>query len=202
TIEEARADLFALYYIADPKLVELGLLPNDSAYKAEFYSYIMNGLLTQLIRIQPGKDIEEAHMRNRSLIAHWCYEKGKADNVIEMKQKDGKTYVLVNDYEKLRTLFGKLLSEIQTITSTGDFSAARTLVENYGVKVNLQLHNEALARYEKLNLKPYKGFVNPVLTAKTDKTGKIVAVEVTYKESYVEQQLRYSKDYSFLPIFN
>jgi dipeptidyl-peptidase-3 len=202
TIEEARADLFALYYIADKKMVELGLLPNDSAYMTEFYTYIMNGLMTQLTRIKPGKDIEEAHMRNRSLIAHWCYEKGKAENVIEFKQRDGKTYVAVNDYPKLRTLFGNLLKEIQTITSTGDFSAARDLVETYGVKVDKDLHNEVLARYEKLKLAPYKGFVNPVLAAKTDKNGKITAIEVSYSENYVEQQLRYSKEYSFLPVMN
>jgi dipeptidyl-peptidase-3 len=202
TIEEARADLFALYYIADKKMVELGLLPNDTAYMTEYYTYVMNGLMTQLTRIKPGKDIEESHMRNRSLIAHWCYENGKAENVIEIKQKDGKTYIVVNDYAKLRVLFGSLLKEIQTITSTGNFAAARDLVEKYGVKVDKTLHEEILARYEKLKLAPYKGFVNPVLTAKTDKKGNITAIEVSYNENYVEQQLRYSKEYSFLPVNN
>ncbi|MCL1868190.1 MAG: dipeptidyl peptidase 3 [Paludibacter sp.] len=198
TIEEARADLFALYYIADPKMIELNLLPNDSAFKAEYYTYIMNGLMTQLTRILPDKNIEEAHMRNRSLIAHWVYERGKAENVVEFKQKDGKTYVVINDYAKLRTLFGELLNQIQTITSTGDFEAARSLVEQYGVKVDKTLHAQVLERYKKLNLAPYKGFVNPVFTAKTDKNGNITDVTISYTENYVEQQLRYSKQYSFL----
>ncbi|MDR1652259.1 MAG: dipeptidyl peptidase 3 [Prevotellaceae bacterium] len=202
TIEEARADLFALYYIADPKMVELGLLPNDSAYMTEFYTYIMNGLMTQLTRIKPGKDIEEAHMRNRALIAHWCYEQGKAENIIEFKEKDGKTYVVVNDYDKLRTLFGHLLKEVQTITSTGNFAAARSLVETYGVKVNQTLLNQVIERYATLKIKPYKGFVNPVYTAKTDKNGKIIDIEVAYTENYTEQQLRYSKEYGFLPVNN
>ncbi|MDR2824806.1 MAG: dipeptidyl peptidase 3, partial [Prevotellaceae bacterium] len=202
TIEEARADLFALYYIADPKMVELGLLPNDSAYMTEFYTYITNGLMTQLTRIKTGKDIEEAHMRNRSLIAHWCYEKGKAENVIEFKEKDGKTCVVVNDYTKLRKLFGDLLKEIQTIVSTGNYTAARELVEKYGVKVDKKLHSEILARYEKLKVKPYKGFVNPVYTAKTNKSGKITAIEIAYGENYIEQQLRYSKEFGVLPVNN
>ncbi|GHV45373.1 dihydrofolate reductase [Bacteroidia bacterium] len=202
TIEEARADLFALYYIADPKMVELGLLPNDSAYMTEFYTYIMNGLMTQLTRIKPGKDIEEAHMRNRSLIAHWCYEHGKAENVIEFKEKEGKTYVAVNDYAKLRTLFGSLLKEIQTITSTGNFTAARELVEKYGVKVDQNLLSQVLERYATLKVKPYKGFVNPVYTAKTDKQGKIVDIQISYNENYIEQQLRYSKEYGVLPVKN
>ena len=162
TIEEARADLFGLYYMGDPKMTELGLLPDKDAYKAEYYSYIMNGLMTQLTRIQPGKDIEEAHMRNRQLIASWAFEKGKADKVIEMVTRDGETFVVVNDYEKLRTLFGQLLAEIQRIKSTGDFEGGKTLVETYGVKVAPTLHTEVLARYKKLNLAPYRGFVNPV----------------------------------------
>jgi len=197
-IEEARADLFALYYIGDPKMLELNLLPNDSAYKAEYYTYMMNGLMTQLTRIKLGNNIEQAHMRNRALIANWVYEHGKAENVVEFKEKDGKTYVVVNDYVKLRALFGKLLNQIQTITSTGNFQAARSLVEQYGVKIDKTLHAQVLERFEKLNLAPYKGFVNPVYTAKTDKNGNITDVTVSYTENYVEQQLRYSKQYSFL----
>lgn len=198
TIEEARADLFALYYIADPKMLELKLLPNDSAYKAEYYTYMMNGLMTQLTRILPDNNIEEAHMRNRALIANWVYERGKAENVVEFKQKDGKTYVVVNDYAKLRTFFGELLNQIQTITSTGNYQVARLLVEQYGVKVDKTLHVQILERYKQLNLAPYKGFVNPVFTAKTDKEGNITNVTISYTENYVEQQLRYSKQYSFL----
>lgn len=202
TIEEARADLFGLYYMADPKMVELGLLPDNEAYKAEYYSYIMNGLMTQLTRIQPGKNIEEAHMRNRQLIAAWVFEKGKADNVIEMKKRDGKTFVVVNNYEKLRTLFGQLLSEIQRIKSTGDFAGAQRLVESYGVKVDPALHAEVLERYKKLNLAPYKGFVNPVYTLVKDNNGNITNVTISYDENYVDQNLRYSKEFSGLPTFN
>ncbi len=202
TIEEARADLFGLYYVADPKLVELGLTPDNEAYKAEYYSFLMNGLMTQLVRIAPGNNIEEAHMRNRQLIAHWVYEKGAAENVVELLRKDGKTYVVVHDYTKLRALFGQLLSEIQRIKSTGDFDAARSLVEIYAVKVDPVLHAEVLARYQQLNLSPYKGFVNPVYTLVKDKKGKIIDVAVDYSEGYAEQMLRYSKDYSTLPTVN
>ena len=202
TIEEARADLFGLYYVADPKLVELGLLPDADAYKAQFYTYLMNGLMTQLVRIEPGNQIEEAHMRNRAFIARWVYEKGAADKVVELKQKDGKTYVVVNDYAKLRTLFGDLLAEIQRIKSTGDFEAARQLVEAYAVKVDPTLHAEVLERYKKLNLAPYKGFVNPKYEAVTDADGTITDIKVSYNEGYAEQMLRYSKDYSPLPSIN
>ena len=202
TIEEARADLFGLYYVADPKLVELGLTPNEDAYKAEYYTYLMNGLMTQLVRIEPGNNVEEAHMRNRQLIARWVFEKGAADKVVELVKKDGKTYVVVNDYEKLRALFGKLLSEIQRIKSTGDYQGAHDLVENYAVKVDPVLHAEVLERYKKLNLAPYKGFVNPKYEAVVDAAGKITDVKVTYDEGYAEQMLRYSKDYSNLPSIN
>ena len=202
TIEEARADLFGLYYVADPKLVELGLTPNADAYKAEYYTYLMNGLMTQLVRIEPGNNVEEAHMRNRQLIARWVFEKGVADKVVELVKKDGKTYVVVNDYEKLRALFGELLSEIQRIKSTGDYQGAHDLVENYAVKVDPALHAEVLERYKKLNLAPYKGFVNPKYEAVVDAAGKITDVKVTYDEGYAEQMLRYSKDYSNLPSIN
>ena len=202
TIEEARADLFGLYYVADPKLVELGLLPDGEAYKAQYYTYLMNGLMTQLVRIEPGNQIEEAHMRNRSLIAHWVYEKGKADNVVELVKKDGKTYVKVNDYERVRGLFGELLAEVQRIKSTSDLEAARHLVEDYGVKVDPTLHAEVLERYKKLNLAPYKGFVNPQYKAETDTQGNIVDVKVSYSEGYAEQMLRYSRDYATLPSRN
>lgn len=202
TIEEARADLFGLYYVADPKLVELGLLPDTTAYHAQYYTYLMNGLMTQLVRIEPGNQVEEAHMRNRQLIARWVYEKGAADKVVELVKRDGKTYVQVNDYGKLRGLFGQLLAEIQRVKSTGDFAAARNLVENYGVKVDPVLHQEVLERYKKLNLAPYKGFVNPVYTAVTDVDGHITDVTVSYDEDYVEQMLRYSRDYATLPVRN
>ena len=202
TIEEARADLFGLYYVADPKLVELGLTPNADAYKAEYYTYLMNGLMTQLVRIEPGNNVEEAHMRNRQLIARWVFEKGAADKVVELVKKDGKTYVVVNDYEKLRELFGELLSEIQRIKSTGDYQGAHDLVESYAVKVDPALHAEVLERYKKLNLAPYKGFVNPKYEAVVDAAGKITDVKVTYDEGYAEQMLRYSKDYSNLPSIN
>ncbi|MGN0309039.1 MAG: dihydrofolate reductase [Bacteroides sp.] len=202
TIEEARADLFGLYYVADPKLVELGLTPNDEAYKAEYYTYLMNGLMTQLVRIEPGNQVEEAHMRNRQLIARWVYEHGQADKVVEMVQREGKTYVVVNDYARLRTLFGELLAEVQRIKSTGDLAAARNLVETYAVKVDPTLHAEVLARYKKLNLAPYKGFVNPRYEVVTDAQGKITDVKVSYDEGYAEQMLRYSRDYSTLPFVN
>lgn len=198
TIEETRADLFGLYYVADPKLVELGLTPNMDAYKAEYYSFLMNGLMTQLVRIEPGNNIEESHMRNRQLIARWVYEKGAADKVVELVKKNNKTYVVINDYQKLRTLFGELLRQIQKIKSTGDFEAARTIVERYAVKVDPVLHKEVLERYQKLNLSPYKGFVNPVYEPVTDNNGNITDIKVTYTEGYEEQMLRYSKDYSLL----
>ena len=202
TIEEARADLFGLYYLPDAKMRELGLTPHDDAYKAEYYSFMMNGLMTQLVRIELGNNVEEAHMRNRQLIAKWVFEKGAADQVVELVKKDGKTYVKVNDYEKLRNLFGQLLSEIQRIKSEGDFEAARQLVENYAVKVDPELHKEVLARYEKLNLAPYKGFVNPIYVAETDAEGNITDVKISYGEGYAEQMLRYSKDYANLPYIN
>ena len=202
TIEEARADLFGLYYLPDAKMRELGLTPHDDAYKAEYYSFMMNGLMTQLVRIELGNNVEEALMRNRQLIAKWVFEKVAADQVVELVKKDGKTYVKVNDYEKLRNLFGQLLSEIQRIKSEGDFEAARQLVENYAVKVDPELHKEVLARYEKLNLAPYKGFVNPVYVAETDAEGNITDVKISYGEGYAEQMLRYSKDYANLPYIN
>ena len=202
TIEEARADLFGLYYMGDDKMLELGLLPDKEAYKAEYYQFVMNGLMTQLTRIQPGKNIEESHMRNRQLIAAWVFEKGKAENVIELKVREGETFVVVNDYEKVRTLFGQLLAEIQRIRSTGDFDAAKKIVEAYAVKVNPVLHTEVLARYKKLNLAPYRGFVNPVYELVKDASGKIVDVKVRYTENYVDQHLRYSKKYSSLPSIN
>ena len=202
TIEEARADLFGLYYVADAKLLELGLLPDADAYKAQYYTYMMNGLMTQLVRIEPGKDIEEAHMRNRQLIARWAYEQGKADKVVELVKKDGKTYVKINDYGKLRALFGQLLAEVQRVKSTGDYAAARQLVETYAVKVDPALHAEVLERYKRLNLAPYKGFVNPRYEAVKDAGGNITDVKVSYSEGYAEQMLRYSRDYSNLPSVN
>ncbi len=198
TLEETRADLFALYYLADPKLIELGLLDDPDAYKAEYYKYILNGLMTQLMRIEPGKDVEEAHMRNRQLIAKWVYENGKADNVIELVERDGKTFVKINDYGKLRSLFGKLLAEVQRIKSEGDYQAGARLVETYGVKVDPKLHKEVLDRYATLNIAPYKGFVNPVYTPVTDKDGNITDVKISYEEGYLPQVLRYSKQYRTL----
>lgn len=197
TIEETRADLFALYYLADPKLIEIGLLDNPDAYKAEYYKYILNGLMTQLMRIEPGKDVEEAHMRNRKLIAEWVYEHGKADNVIELVKRDGKTYVKINDFEALRGLFGQLLAEIQRITSEGDYNAARDLVETYAVKVDPAIHREVLDRYATLSIAPYKGFVNPVYTPVVE-NGEITDIKVSYDEDYIPQMLRYGKDYSGL----
>lgn len=198
TIEEARADLFGLYYLPDAKMVELGLVPDAEAYKAEYYSYMMNGLMTQLVRIEPGCTVEEAHMRNRQLIARWALKHGKDEKVVEMVVRDGKTYVRINDYAKLRTLFGKLLAEIQRIKSEGDYEAARQLVETYGVQVDPVLHAEVLQRYRSLHLAPYKGFLNPVYTPQTDAGGNIVDVQISYTEGYAEQMLRYSRDYSNL----
>jgi len=195
TIEEARADLFGLYYIADEKLVELGLVPDQDAYQSQYYTYIMNGLMTQLIRIKPGHQIEEAHMRNRALIAHWCYQQG---DVIQLVKRDGKTYVQISDYQQLRQLFARLLAEIQRIKSEGDFEAARQLVEQYAVKVDADLHEEVLARYRKLNLAPYKGFINPVMQPVFDDRGDICDIQLNYSESYAHQMLRYSSEYGTL----
>ncbi len=196
TLEEARADLFALYYLADPKLVELGLLDNPEAYKAEYYKFMLNGLMTQLMRIEPGKDIEEAHMRNRQLIARWAYEHGKKDNVVEFVKRDGKTFVKINDYNALRDLFGQLLAEVQRVRSEGDYEAGRKLVLDYAVKVDPALHNEVLERYSHLDIAPYRGFVNPVYTPVFDSDGNITDVTVSYTEDYTTQHLRYSRDYS------
>ena len=201
TIEEARADLLGLYYMADPKLVELGLLENEDTYKGFFYQQMMNGLMTQLVRIEPGKDIEESHMRNRQLIALWVFKNAK-NNEVEMIERDGKHYLQINDYEGIRRLYGELLREVQRITSEGDYPAAKAMVEEYAVKVDQDLHKEILERYEKLNLAPYKGFVNPVYTAHYDAEGNIVDVTLDYTEGYIEQHLRYSRDYSFLPDIN
>ncbi|MBO7129751.1 MAG: dihydrofolate reductase [Prevotella sp.] len=195
TIEEARADLFGLYYIADQKLVELGLTPDMEAYKSQYYTYMMNGLMTQLIRITPGHQIEEAHMRNRALIAHWCYENGSA---IQLVKHEGKTYVEISDYVALRELIARLLAEVQRIKSEGDFEAARELVERYAVKVDPELHNEVLERYKHLNLAPYKGFINPQLLPVYDKAGDICDIQVYYGESYAHQMLRYSTEYGTL----
>ena len=200
TIEEARADLFGLYYLPDEKLVELGLTPDKEAYKAEYYAYMMNGLLTQMVRIEPGCDLEEAHMRNRQLIARWALENGKSKNVVELVKKEGKTYVKINDYLQLRGLFAALLSEIQRIKSEGDYEAARALVEKYAVKLDATLHEEILNRYRSLHLAPYKGFVNPVYLPQYDAEGRIVDVKLDYTEGYTEQMLRYGRDYSNLTI--
>ncbi len=196
TLEETRADLFALYYMADKKMLELGIFEHPDTYMAEYYKYIMNGLMTQNTRIELGKDIEESHMRNRKLISEWAYVNGKADNVIEYVKRDGKTYIRINDYEKLRELFGKLLAEIQRIKSEGDYAAGKKLVEDYAVRLDRTLHKEILDRYAKLDIAPYKGFVNPVYEAVTDKDGNITDVKISYKENYIDQMLRYSRDYS------
>ena len=195
TIEEARADLFGLYYIADRKLVELGLTPDLEAWKAQYYSYMLNGLLTQLVRIEPGRQIEEAHMRNRALIARWCLSQGDAMVLVE---QNGKTYLKIDDYEQLRVLVGKLLAEIQRIKSEGDYETARQLVEHYAITVEPKLHNEVLERYRKLNLAPYKGFINPVLLPVFDQDGQIADIEVNYGESYDHQMLRYSSEFGTL----
>lgn len=196
TIEEARADLFGLYYIADPEMVRLGLVPDGDAYKSQYYTYMMNGLMTQLVRIKPGHQIEEAHMRNRALIAHWCLENGT--NVVELIKRNGKTYVQVNDYTKLRALFAQLLAEIQRIKSEGDYEAGKDLVERYAVKVNPSLHEEVLKRYLALNLAPYKGFINPWMKPVTDDQGHITDITLDYTESYAHQMLRYSREYGTL----
>ena len=201
TLEEARADLFGLYYLGDPKMVELGLVPSFDVAKAGYANYILTGLMTQLARIEPGTNVEESHMRNRKLIAEWCYERGKADNVIEWVKQDGKTYVVVNDFEKLRSLFGELLCEMQRIKSEGDYEAGRDLVERYGVKVDPTLHAEVRERYAALGIEPYGGFVNPEYEL-VEQDGKIVDVKISYPNNYVEQMLGYSRDYSFLPNVN
>lgn len=195
TIEEARADLFALYYLADDKLVELGLVPDKQAYKSQYYTYIMNGLLTQLARIKPGNGIEEAHMRDRALIARWCYEEG---NSIRLVTKNGKTFVVIDDYRALRSLFGTLLAEVQRIKSEGDYYAAKEMVEKYAVKIDVELHSEILERYARLNLAPYKGFLNPVMKPVHDDNGDIVDITIDYTETYTEQMLRYSRQYATL----
>lgn len=198
TLEETRADLFALYYLADPKLLELGLLSDPEAYKAEYYKFMLNGLMTQLMRIEPGKDVEEAHMRNRKLIAEWVLEKGKPDNVVELADIDGRTFVRINDYGKLRQLFGELLGEIQRIKSEGDYKAGADLVETYAVKVDPKIHKEVLDRYAKLDIAPYKGFINPVYEAVRDNDGNITDVKITFMEEYLPQMFRYSEDYGTL----
>ncbi len=196
TLEETRADLFALYYMADNKLIELGIFKDANTYKAEYYKYIMNGMLTQNTRIELGKDIEESHMRNRKLISEWAYENGKADNVIELVKKEGKTYIKINSYEKLRELFGKLLAEVQRIKSEGDYAAGKKLVEDYAIRLDKDLHKEILDRYAGLNIAPYKGFVNPTYELITNDNGEIVDVKINYEEGYMDQMLRYSRDYS------
>lgn len=196
TIEEARADLFGLYYIPDPRMVELGLVPDAEAYKAEYYAYMMNGLMTQLVRIEPGCNVEEAHMRNRQLIARWALEQGAEQKVVELVVRDGKTFVRINDYELLRSLFGRLLAEVQRIKSEGDYEAARQLVETYAVRIDPALHAEVLERYRQLHLAPYKGFINPVYTPCYDAEGRWTDVKVDYTEGYAAQMLRYSRDYA------
>ena len=196
TIEEARADLFGLYYIADQKLVDLGLVPDSEAYKSQYYTYMMNGLMTQLVRIKPGHQIEEAHMRNRALIARWALDNG--DGAVELKKIDGKTYLIVNDYQKLRQAFAHLLAEVQRIKSEGDFLSARELVEAYGVKVDAELHNEILERYKTLNIAPYKGFLNPWLKIIYTDNGEVKDVVADYTETYAQQMLRYSHEYGLL----
>ena len=196
TIEEARADLFGLYYIPDPRMVELGLVPDAEAYKAEYYAYMMNGLMTQLVRIEPGCNVEEAHMRNRQLIARWALEQGAEQKVVELVVRNGKTFVRINDYEQLRSLFGRLLAEVQRIKSEGDYEAARQLVETYAVRIDPALHAEVLERYRQLHLAPYKGFINPVYTPCYDAEGRWTDVKVDYTEGYAAQMLRYSRDYA------
>ena len=197
-LEEARADLFALYYLADPKLIELGILDNPEAYKAEYYKYMLNGLMTQLNRIEPGKDIEEAHMRNRQLIAKWILEKGKKDKVVELTKKNGKTYVKINNYPKMRELIGQILAEVQRIKSEGDYKAGNELIQKYAVKVDPKLHKEVLERYSKLDIPPYRGFINPRYELVKDANGKITDVKLKYGENYIDQMLRLSQDYTTL----
>jgi len=198
-IEETRADLFSLYYIADPKMVELGLLPDAEAFKATYYKYILNGMMLQLNRIELGEDIKQAHMRNRAIIANWCYEQGVEKNVIEKIERNGKTYIKINDYQELRKLFARLLAEVQKIKSTGDYEAAKTLVENYGVKIDPDLHKQVKERFKPLNIAPYGGFINPVFVLKKDGE-KITDIQVQYPRDYTRQMLDYAKKYSYLPI--
>ena len=197
-LEEARADLFALYYLADPKLLELGVIDNPDAYKAEYYKYMLNGLMTQLNRIEPGKNIEEAHMRNRQLIAAYILDKGKKDKVVELVKKNGKTYVKINDYKKMRGLIAELLATIQNIKSTGDYAAGNALIQKYAVKVDPKLHKEVLERISKLNIPPYRGFVNPVYHLVYDNNGNITDVTIDYNEGYTDQMLRLGRDFSTL----
>ena len=202
TLEEARADLFALYYLGDPKLIEIGLISTLDVAWAQYSKYIMNGMQTQLSRIEPGKNVEESHMRNRKLIAEWCYEKGKAENVIEIVKKDGKSYVVVNNFERLRELFGELLCEVQRIKSEGDYEACKSLIETYAVQVDPEFHAEVIARNKALNIEPYGGFVNPEYELVKDAEGNIVDVKISYPANYIEQHLDYSTNYSFLPTLN
>ncbi len=199
TLEETRADLFGLYYIGDPKLIELGLIPSFDVAKAGYADYILNGMMTQLARIEPGKDVEESHMRNRKLIAEWCYEHGKADRVIEWVEENGKRYIVVNDFERLRELFGEMLHEVQRIKSEGDYEAGKALVEQYAVKVDPELHREVLDRYAALHLEPYGGFVNPEYEPVRDAEGRITDIRISYPADYAAQMMHYSTDYSFLP---
>jgi dipeptidyl-peptidase-3 len=201
TLEEARADLVALYYIMDQKLVDIGVAPSTEVGMAEYDSYLMNGLMTQLTRLKPGEQIEEAHMRNRQMNARWVYEKGKKDNVVEFIKKNGKTYVRINDYNKLRDLFGQLLREIQRIKSEGDFNAGKSLVETYGVKVDPKLHREILDRYAKLDVKPYKGFIQPRLVPVMN-GDQVADVKIQYPKSFFEQMIEFGKKYAFLPVKN
>jgi len=197
TLEEARADLFGLYYLADPKMVELGVMPDAEAYKAEYCSYIRNGMMSQLARVELGKDVTESHMQNRKLISEWCYEHGKDANVIEKKVENGKTYYIINDFEALRGLFGELLAEIQRIKSEGDYAAGKAIVEKYAVKVDPELHKEVRDRYDALGLKPYGGFINPEIVPVTE-NGKVVDYKLEYPSDFVAQHLKYGKEYSFL----
>jgi dipeptidyl-peptidase-3 len=195
TIEEARADLFGLYYIADDKLIELGLVPNKEAYKSQYYTYMQNGLLTQSVRISLGSDIEEAHMRNRALIANWALDLDKDNTVVNIVERDGKHYVEIKDYEALRNIFAQELHEIQRIKSEGDLDMAKSLVEKYGIKLNPNLHSEVLRRYELLNIAPYKGFINPWMKPQYDADGNIKDIVLDYTETYSHQMLRYSGEY-------
>jgi dipeptidyl-peptidase-3 len=200
-LEEARADLVGLYYIMDQKLIDIGVMPNNEVGMAQYDMYMMNGLMTQLTRLKPGEQLEEAHMRNRQLVAKWAFEKGRKDNVVQFLKVNGKTYVRINDYNKLRGLFGQLLREIQRIKSEGDFNAGKNLIETYGVRVDPVLHKEILARYKTLNVKPYKGFIQPRLVAVMN--GKeITDVRIEYPQSFFEQMMEYGKKYAFLPLKN
>jgi len=199
-LEEARADLFALYFMMDQKIIELGLLPYEEAAKAGYDDYLRNGLLTQIVRIKPGKEIEQAHMRCRSAISHWVYEKGKPENAVEFLIRNGKTYIRINDYKKVRTLFGELLKEIQRIKSEGDYKAGERIIEDFGIKVDPQLHTEILERYAKLNLAPYTGFVNPEMLPVYDSKGNISDIRIEYVNDYLGQMIYYGKNYSFLPV--